>query len=291
MNKIAESELVLTGEGRVYHLNLLPEDIADNIILVGDQGRVDMVSSVFDEITFRTQNREFKTHTGTFRGKKVSVISTGIGTDNIDIVINELDALVNIDLKTRLIKTHTRSLNLVRVGTSGSLQADIPVGKPVIARMACGFDGLLNFYAGRNSVCDTVVEDLFIKAVEWNDILPKPYFIDSSAELFDKVNNSDIFSGITISAPGFYGPQGRVLRLDIIDDKINEKLPLFSYRGMKITNYEMECSALYGLSALLGHNALTICLIIANRQRSEYCGDYKQLMRDLVYYVLESLLK
>lgn len=289
MNRIGESELIITKEGRIYHLNLLPDDIANNIILVGDQSRVAKVSAFFDKITFKTQSREFITHTGTFNGKQVSVISTGIGTDNIDIVVNELDALVNIDFKTRTIKKEKRQLNMVRIGTSGSLQGDIPVDTPVVSQMSAGFDGLLNFYADRDKIANTEVESKFIAHTKWNPRLANPYFVPSSDELFQKIAGENMRYGITISAPGFYGPQGRVLRLPIQDPEINDKLTAFDYNGLKITNYEMESSAIYGLSGLLGHNALTVCLIIANRLRKEYSKDYNPHMKKLIETVLQRM--
>ena len=290
MRQIPDSELILNADGSVYHLHLRPENIAGDIILVGDQDRVKEFSKHFDHVEFKTQNREFVTHTGTYKGKRITVLSTGIGTDNIDIVVNELDALVNIDLKTRTIKVQHTSLNFVRVGTSCALQADIPVDTPVAAQMCCGFDGLLNFYANRNKVSNLEAEKKFIDFVDWNPILAKPYFIYGSETLLNRVA-SDMRQGITISAPGFYGPQGRVLRLPIVDGKINDKLPDFEFEKMKITNYEMECSAIYGLSALLGHQGLTICNIIANRQRKEYSHNYKNSMENLIKIILDRLAK
>jgi uridine phosphorylase len=288
MNKIGDSELILNPDGSVFHLHLRPENIAETIILVGDQGRVEMVSNFFDSIEYRVQNREFITHTGIYKGKRISVVSTGIGTDNIDIVVNELDALVNIDLVNRIAKKEHTSLNLIRIGTSGALQADIPVDTPVVSQMACGFDGLLNFYAGRNSASDLKIEAAFEKYMDWNPLLTKPYFVKASPVLLQKVGH-DMRQGITISAPGFYGPQGRVLRLPIVDPDINEKITAFEYEKQKITNYEMECSAIYGLSMLLGHNALTVCNIIANRFRKEYSSGYKIAVEKLVKIVLDRL--
>jgi uridine phosphorylase len=286
MNKIGDSELILNPDGSVFHLHLRPENIADTVILVGDQGRVETVSKFFDNIEFKVQNREFITHTGTYKGKRISVVSTGIGTDNIDIVVNELDALVNIDLENRVAKTEHTTLNLIRIGTSGALQADIPVDTPVASESACGFDGLLNFYAGRNEISNLKIEAAFEKHTSWNLLLTKPYFVDASPILLQKVSH-DMRKGITISAPGFYGPQGRVLRLPIVDPDINDKITAFNYEGRKITNYEMECSAIYGLSKLLGHNALTICNIIANRLRQEYSSGYKIAVEKLVKLVLD----
>lgn len=288
MNKIPESELILNKDGSIFHLHLHPEDIGDTIILVGDQSRVKTVSSFFEKIEVKKQNREFITHTGIFNGKRITVTSTGIGTDNIDIVVNELDAITNIDLKTRKIKDGFKPLNFVRIGTSGALQGDIPVDSPVISEMAIGFDGLLNFYANRDKICNLDIEKQFINKLNWNKQLTSPYFVNSSKELLDKIG-FDMKKGITISAPGFYGPQGRVLRLPIQDSDINNKITAFEFENMKITNYEMECSAIYGLSKLLGHNAVTVCNIIANRIRKEYSSDYKKSVKELIIKVLERL--
>jgi len=290
MNKIGESELIINKNGSIFHLHLRPENLGENIILVGDQGRVEMVSKYFDTIDFEVQNREFKTHTGTLNNKRVSVVSTGIGTDNIDIVVNELDALVNIDLEKRTVKEKHTSLNFVRIGTSGALQADIPVDTPVVTEISIGFDGLLNFYARRDAVSDLEIEANFEKYMNWNPQLAKPYFVDASKQLLDKVGK-DMRKGMTISASGFYGPQGRVLRLPIATPDINDRISNYKYNGKVITNYEMESSAIYGLSKLLGHNALTICSIIANRQRKEYSSDYKIAVEKLVQTVLERLTK
>ena len=288
MGQLQKSELILNPDGSIYHLKITPDDIADLIILVGDQDRVSVVSSFFDSIEVKKQNREFNTHTGIYNGKRVSAISTGIGTDNIDIVINELDALVNIDLSTREEKKEHRTLNLVRIGTAGALQADIPVDTPVAAAVGCGFDGLLNFYENRNKVSDLSLESAFLDAVGWNRLLATPYFVKCSEYLFKKIA-FDMVNGITVSAPGFYGPQGRELRLNVIDRKINEKISAFNSDGQRIINYEMECSAIYGLSALLGHNALTICNIIANRMRGEFSNDYKPHIQKTIKTVLDRL--
>lgn len=285
---IPDSELILNADGSVFHLHLHPEDVADNVILVGDPGRVDMVSSFFTKIDVDVQNREFRTRTGLFNGKRVTVTSTGIGTDNIDIVVNELDAVVNIDLEKRVEKTDRRSLNIVRIGTSGALQADIPVGTPVISEMAIGFDGMLNYYRDRNRVSNLDMESAFKKHMSWNPLLTSPYFVNSSSALLQKVG-FDMHKGVTISAPGFYGPQGRVLRLPLQDPAINDKITAFEYQGKKITNYEMECSAIYGLSALLGHNAVTVCSIIANRLNKSANSSYKGSMSDLVETVLQRI--
>ncbi len=289
MNKIGKSELIINEDGTIFHLHLKPEDIADNIILVGDQSRVDMVSSFFDKIDLKVQNREFKTHTGYYNGKRITALSTGIGTDNIDIVINELDALCNIDLQTRTIKTEHRSLNLIRIGTSGSLQANIPVDTPVASQKSIGFDGLLNFYEGCHSVSDSQIVDKFIEHTNWHNDLALPYIVECSESLLNKVAG-EMLKGFTISAPGFYGPQGRVLRLPLRDKDLNSKISSFEYDNLRINNFEMESSAIYGLSKLLGHEALTVCNIIANRIRKEYSGDYKKSMSKLIKYVLDKLV-
>ena len=286
MNRIGESELILNKDGSVFHLHLKPEDIADTIILVGDQGRVSMVSSFFDNIEVEKHNREFITNTGYYNGKRITVVSTGIGTDNIDIVVNELDALVNIDLEKRVPRKEHKTLNFIRIGTSGALQEDIPVDTPVATKISLGFDNLINFYAGRDSISNKDMEEKFMKHSDWNKSLHTPYFVGCSDELFNKVA-FDMTSGITISAPGFYGPQGRQLRLQPADPNLNDKINKFRYEDKKITNYEMESSAIYGLSKLLGHNGLTICSIIANRQRKEYSKDYKIAVKKLVKKVLD----
>jgi len=285
------SELIINPDGSIFHLHLLPEDIADTIILVGDPGRVETVASFFDQIELKKQNREFYTITGYYKKKRLTVISTGIGTDNIDIVVNELDAIANIDLKTRKRKAEHKTLNFIRIGTSGSLQANIPVESFLMSKKSIGFDGLLNFYADRNKVTDNEFEDAFKNHVNWNKLLPSPYVVNASDELIKKLDGPDMIKGITISAPGFYGPQGRQLRLPIVDVDINDKIEAFEYNRQKVTNYEMESSAIFGLSALLGHNALTICVIIANRIQKEFSKDYKPAVKELIGVVLERLTK
>ncbi len=289
MERIGESELILNGDGTIFHLHLKPENIADNIILVGDQGRVEMVSNYFDRVDFKANNREFVTHTGTYKGKPITVLSTGIGTDNIDIVVTELDALANVDLEQRIPKKEHRTLNLVRIGTSGALQADIPVDTPVVSETSVGFDGLLNFYADRDKIGNEDLQKTFLDYTDWDSRLAKPYFVDASKELVEKIG-FDMRKGMTISAPGFYGPQGRIIRLNTVDPNLNSKISAFEYKGKKITNYEMESSAIAGLSKLLGHNALTVCSIIANRMRKEYSVNYKIAVEKLVQTVLERLL-
>ena len=263
--------------------------MAGDIILVGDPDRVDMITGFFDEIEYKIQNREFVTATGRYKGKRITVLSTGIGTDNIDIVVNELDALVNIDLATREIKAEKTSLNLIRIGTSGGLQGDIPVDAFLISRKAIGFDGLMNFYARREEFADVEFEQAFKTYTCWNPLLASPYVVDCDEDLYNKIAENGFISGITISAPGFYGPQGRELRLNIIDRQINDKIESFRFNGLKITNYEMECSAIYGLGRLLGHKALTVCIIIANRITRNASSDYKPFMKQLVVKILDKL--
>lgn len=285
---IATSELILNDDGSIYHLKLKPEHISDTILLVGDPGRVKMISKHFSSIEVEIQNREFYTHTGYYKGKRITALSTGIGTDNVDIVLNELDALVNVDLKTRQPKqTHT-SLNLIRLGTSGGLQEEAAVDSFLISEKAIGFDGLLNFYAQREDISEKDFEESFCKYVNWHYNLPKPYVVSASDELFNLFKD-DHLSGVTISSPGFYGPQGRVIRLPIIDPEINNKIETFRFANYKITNYEMESSALFGLSKLLGHKALTICVIIANRVNKTFSKDYKSRVEDLIVYTLNKL--
>ncbi|MFN8258616.1 MAG: nucleoside phosphorylase [Bacteroidales bacterium] len=285
MERIEESELIINQDGSIFHLHLKPENIADTVLLVGDQGRVDMISKYFSKTECKVQNREFRTHTGMFNGKRISVVSTGIGTDNIDIVLTELDAICNINLETRTPKKEHKKLNLIRIGTSGSLQEDIPVDTPVITEVAVGFDGLLNFYRDRDLVSDLEMENAFIAHTGWKPKLPVPYFVKASDKLIQIVGN-DMIKGLTISAPGFYGPQGRILRLPLIDDNLNEKISSFRYFEKRINNFEMESSAIYGLAKLLGHDALTVCCIIANRLRKEYSQDYKKAVEALVEKVL-----
>ena len=286
---IESSELIINDDGSIFHLHLKPEQLADNIILVGDPGRVELIGKLLSDIEFQVQNREFVSLTGKFNQQRVTIVSTGIGTDNIDIVVNELDALANINLTTREINPVHRKLNLVRIGTSGGLQDYLPVNAFVISRKAIGFDGLLNFYARRNSVSDLPFEEAFKLHTSWGKQLTSPYVVDCSEKLFSKIHQEDTIEGVTISTPGFYGPQGRVLRLPLADPKLNEKIESFSFEGQKITNFEMECSAIYGLSKLLGHEALTICLIIANRIVKEANPNYQESMETLIRLVLKRL--
>jgi uridine phosphorylase len=282
-----KTELITNKDGSIFHLNLLPGDISNKIIIVGDPGRVDMLGSLMQDIRVKKENREFHTVTGSFENTEITVISSGIGTDNIDILVNELDALVNIDLNTGICKEDPVSLTFVRIGTSGGLRADVPAGSCVLTETAIGFDGLLHFYEGYDWILDTGLSDSLVEYLEWPDTLSYPYAVNANKELMELFQNEDFKKGITISAPGFYAPQGRKLRLETFDNEINNKLAEFSYRGRTISNYEMESSAIYGLSALLGHKALTICLVIGNRVTGEFVQDYKPLMSDLALKIFK----
>ncbi|TKG94372.1 phosphorylase [Puteibacter caeruleilacunae] len=286
---IKHSELILNTDGSIFHLHLQPEQIADDIILVGDPGRVHMIGEFLSDIEFTISSREFTSLTGRYNSKRVTVISTGIGTDNIDIVVNELDALANIDLKNRTIKQNHRMLNFIRIGTSGGLQTYLPVNSYVISEKSIGFDGLLNFYEGRNSICDLEFEAAFKENTGWLKELASPYVVNCSEKLLKLISNDNTHNGVNISAPGFYGPQGRVLRLKLSNPELNSKIEKFEFKGHKITNFEMESSAIYGLSKLLGHNALTICLIIANRVTKQANENYHDEMKKLVKLVLDRL--
>lgn len=284
-----KTELITNSDGSIFHLHLLPGDISDKIIIVGDPGRVDMLASMMSEVRVRKENREFRTATGTFDNGEVTVISSGIGTDNIDILINELDALVNIDLATGICKEEPVSLTFIRIGTSGGLRTDVPAGSCVLTETAIGFDGLLHFYEGYDWILDTGLSDTLAEYLEWPDTLSYPYAVKANSELAEIFKNENFIKGITISAPGFYAPQGRRLRLETFDNEINNKLSEFSFRGKTISNYEMESSAIYALSALLGHKALTICLVIGNRVTGEFIQDYKPLMQELALKILKTL--
>lgn len=283
-----ETELILTSENRVYHINLLAENIADDVIVVGDQHRVAQISKYFDKIEFKTEHREFVTHTGVFNGKRMTVLSTGIGTDNIDIVLNELDAAVNIDPVKRELNPVMRSLNIIRLGTSGALQADIPVNGLVASSYGLGLDGLLNYYENWREINEDAISEDFIRHTGWLSNLPYPYCVKASGHLIDKFKN-EAFCGITATAPGFYGPQGRQIRLKASMQGLNELLTGFRCGEHRITNFEMETSALYGLGKMLGHNCLTVCVIIANRVRKEFTSDYKQSVDTLIEKSLNSL--
>lgn len=285
-NVIAPSEMIINSDGSIFHLHLRPEQLTDRVILVGDPGRVDMVASFFDTRTFEVSSREFHTIGGIYKGKPIMCLSHGIGPDNIDIVINELDALANIDFSTREVKPTHRTLSLVRIGTSGALQPELIVGTPVIAQKAIGFDGVLNFYAGRNNVCDTDFETAFCSHVDWNPLWAKPYVVDADAELVERIGLDDMVRGNTISAVGFYGPQGRELRLQLANPDLNSRIETFRHHGLKVTNYEMESAPLQGLAKLLGHKAMTVCSIIANRVSTSATPNYKTAIRDLIETVL-----
>jgi len=287
---IQESELILNPDGSVYHLNLKPEHISDTIIFVGDQDRVEKITKHFDSIEFTTQKREFKTQTGTYKGKRLSVISTGIGPDNIDIVLNELDALVNIDLKTRQPKENLTSLNIVRVGTSGSLQADIPVDSFLMSSHALDLNGMLHFYQ-IDHISSPEIEDAFINFTNWDSKKARPIIINNSKALEKQFEGPNIFKGMTATAGGFYGPQGRVLRLPLFDADLNQKMDTFNHDGFRVTNLEMETSVIYGLSKLLGHNALSLNAIIANRANGTFSKDPKKVVENLIEYTLDKFVK
>lgn len=288
MRTIPPSELIINDDGSIFHLHLHPGQVAPTVILVGDPGRVAMVAEFFDSRECEVTNREFHTVTGTYRGKRMTVLSTGIGIGNIDISVTELDALVNVDFATRQEKSEKQRLTLVRLGTSGALQPDIRVGEFVFSRTSVGFDGLLNYYKGRNDVCDLAIEQAFMRHTSWNELLPKPYFIDADRTLFEHFRDTTR-EGITIAAPGFYAPQGRWVRLEPQDIHLNEKIESFEYEGRRITNFEMEGSALAGLAALMGHRAATICTIIAQRVALDACTDYKPFVRKMVAMALDKL--
>jgi uridine phosphorylase len=286
---IAPSELIINADGSVFHLHLKPEQLTDRVILVGDPGRVDMVASFFDTKTFEVSSREFHTIGGTYKGKPIMCLSHGIGPDNIDIVINELDALANIDFNTREVNPQHRTLTLVRIGTSGALQPELALGTPVIAEKALGFDGVLNFYAGRNNVADLDMEKAFCQHTNWNPLWAKPYIVDADPELVKRIGRDDMVKGNTISAVGFYGPQGRELRLPLANPDLNLRIEQFRYNDRKVTNYEMESAPLQGLAKLMGHKALTVCSIIANRMNHDATPNYKTAIHDLIATVLDRI--
>ena len=282
------SELTLASDGSLYHIRLFPEELADNIILVGDPKRVDVVSSMFDSIELKRENREIVSHTGTYKGKRITALSTGMGVDNLDIVITELDACKNIDLKTRQIKEKKTSLNLIRLGTTGAMQKEMDINSYICAEYVVGIDGMMWFYKSNDGVMENDLQESFTNFMQWQPPLPTPYVVKASNSLLSKVA-FDIPKGITITAPGFYGPQGRELRLPLYRKDINERLPKFSHNCLKVTNYEMETSSLYCLSKNLGHNALTICNIIANREQGTFAKDYHQSMQKLIEIVLNRI--
>lgn len=286
---IPPSELIINPDGSVFHLHLTPEQLTDRIILVGDPARVNMVAEFFDTRTFEVHSREFHTIGGTYAGKPIMCLSHGIGPDNIDIVINELDALANIDFGTREVRNNLRQLSMVRIGTSGALQPELRIGTPVIAEKSIGFDGVLNYYAGRNEVADLEFEKAFVEHTQWNPLWAKPYVVDADPELVSRIGGDDMVRGNTISAVGFYGPQGRELRLPLANPGLNRSIEEFRFNGRKVTNYEMESAPLQGLGKLMGHKAMTVCAIIANRMNNDACPNYKTAVRDLVATVLDRI--
>lgn len=290
MNRaIPESQLVLNNEGAVYHLGLHPEELADDIILVGDPGRVDAIAAYFEKIEVKRQNRELWSRTGYYNGKRITVLSTGMGTDNIDIVVNELDTLANIDLKTRMPKAEHRTLNMVRLGTSGALQADIPVEDSYVAtRYAIGLDGLIYFYEKNKEVNEIAMRDAFIEQMDYPKDLPMPYVVEGSPTLMERLGQG-YFQGITATAPGFYGPQGRTLRMQLAYPENNHKIEAFHYHDWRVCNFEMESSALYGLGKMMGHNCLTICAVIANRVSEKFCTDYHPYINKLIKNTLDRI--
>lgn len=285
----AESELIINGDGSIFHLHLLPEQLADKVILVGDPGRVDTVAAHFDERECEVNNREFRAVTGTYKGKRITVQSTGIGCDNIDIVLNEMDALANIDFKTRKAKPELKSLTIVRVGTCGGLQPETPTGTYVATVKSIGFDGLINFYADRDKHCDLDLEKAFKKHVGWKDAMGNPYVAPSNTELLDRIAGDDMVRGYTVACGGFFGPQGRQLRVPLADPELNAKIESFEYDGLHITNFEMESSAVAGMSNLMGHKALTCCMVIANRVAKQANSSYKNSIDDLIVKVLDRI--
>jgi uridine phosphorylase len=285
---IAASELILKPDGSVYHINLKPGQIANDIIFVGDQNRVEKITKHFDSIEFTTQKREFKTQTGTFKGKRITVMSTGIGPDNIDIVMNELDALVNVDLVSRTVKKELTSLNIVRIGTSGSLQANIPCDSFVMSQYGLGLDNMLRSYL-IDQISETEMEEAFIKQTNWDLRKGRPYVIAGSTTLEERLESNAIFKGFTGTAGGFYGPQGRVVRLGIQDPELNNKMDSFNFKGVKITNLEMETGAIYGLGKLLGHQCLSLNAIIANRATGTFSEDPYKAVDELIEYALNKL--
>ena len=289
--KFEDSELIINSDGSIFHLHLQPSQLAGKVILVGDPGRVATVAAHFDTRECEVESREFHSITGSCRGKRITVVSTGIGCDNIDIVLNELDALANIDFQTRTVKDELRSLEIVRIGTCGGLQPETPEGTFIASVKSIGFDGLLNFYAGRDRVCDAEFEAAFLKHMGWSgtQCIAHPYVIDADAELLNRIAGPDMVRGVTIACGGFFGPQGRELRIPLADPRQNEKVMAFRHAGLSITNYEMESSAVAGLSRLLGHKAATVCMVIANRVAGKANPDYKNTIDTLIATVLERI--
>ena len=286
---ISESEMIINPDGTIFHLHIHPDQLTDRIILCGDPGRVNMIASHFDSKTFEVSSREFHSIGGTYRGKEIMALSHGIGPDNIDIVINELDALANIDFNTRQVKDTHRALTMARIGTSGALQPELKLATSVIAEKAIGFDGVLNYYDGRNDVADLDFEQAFCDAVKWNPLWAKPYVVEADTDLVNQIGQNDMVRGNTISAVGFYGPQGRELRLPLAHPELNSLIEKFRYNGRKITNYEMESAPLQGFAKMLGHKAMTVCSIIANRMNHDATPNYKNAINDLIATVLERI--
>jgi uridine phosphorylase len=288
MPVIKNADLLLNEDGSIYHLALMPGQIADTIIIVGDPDRVELISNRFDSVECRISNREFKTHTGMLNGKRTTVLSTGIGPDNIDIVMNELDALANIDLSSRQVLQDHKTLTVIRMGTSGAIQADIPVGSFALSTYGLGFDNLMHYYDTGSGILDLQMSDAFMKHTGWSKDLSKPYFVKGSEALIRRFEKGTV-KGITVTAPGFFGPQGRILRLGLSDPELNEKIRSFRYLDERIINFEMETSALYGLGSLLGHQVVTVCALIANRATNETCSDHKTVISKFLDFVLERI--
>lgn len=286
---IPASELVINSDGSVFHIHLRPDQLRDNIIFVGDPGRVDMVASYFDTKDYDVTSREFHAIGGTYKGKPIMVISHGIGPDNIEIVMTELDALANVDFETRKVRPEHRTLRIVRIGTSGSLQPDLHIGDFVIAEKGTGTDGILNFYADRDKVCDLDFEREFCAHSEWRKGWASPYTVDADPELVEQIGRNDMIRGFTIAAVGFYAPQGREVRLKLADPKLNEKIESFRYKGRPVTNFEMESGCLQGMAKMLGHKAMTVCCIIAERVANNMNTDYKPKVEELVRKVLDRI--
>ena len=289
MNRIAESELIINDDGSIFHLHIKPEQLADRIVLCGDPERVTMIAGYFDTKECDVSNREFHTITGTYKGKRISVVSHGIGCDNIDIVANELDVLANVDFETRTVRPEFRRLTMVRIGTSGGLQPYTPIGSYVAAEKSIGFDGVVYFYKDNDKIRDICIEDELIRQLDWSIPGIRPYVVSADSSLMEQIAKDDIIKGMTIAANGFYGPQGRTLRLSLTDEKLNSKIESFDFENRQITNYEMESSALSGLAALMGHRALTVCCIIAGRYNKDMNTDYKESLPTLIEKVLDRI--
>ncbi len=286
---IQASELILNSDGSIYHLNLLPQDLAKTVITVGDPERVPKISDHFSKIEIKKHKREFNIHTGLFNGERITVMSTGMGTDNIDIAFTELDALVNIDFEKRTVKEELQSLNIIRIGTTGSIQEDIPVDAFLVSELAMGFDGLMHFYNAQEFLKDDY-SDEFIRQTGWSSKKAFPYVVEGNSELFEKMHSNDTIAGFTATNIGFYGPQGRILRLGIPDEAMNEKIGQFKFKGKRITNLEMETSGIYGMSKLLGHKAISMNAVLANRPKGEFTKDGSKLTADLIAYTLDRIV-